>query len=699
MGGEIYTREDLEKKKYKELQEIWRSLGAHNSKKRIKAEKLIESILDTQDQNQLSGDASAVADAFQEAMDVENAAQHPSSEEQDKSSPDELLTGITAPDFSSLDDVDQNSSEKLATEEKDTNKQRKRTSTFDLFEDALEDPPESRARGSTFDIEEDQKDTEKGKNDVTQVNESAVQENNDQLASLNASVTSRRVQRGRRLDSDQQNQISEESESVSSTKRTRRGVKSVGEFSRRAQNTRKAKSLYINGNKSEGCNKEESANVAKKVEEKVSSDDADILGKKEPIISQKVSTVIEEEEPTIKESDVDMANVEEPGVNTKEAVDSKSTKEVPGPLFTIGKSGRTPKAGDNEGEGKPATKLPRFVAYARSLKMPNFNKIHAKAFKRMENLDEYMAKKKKVADLLGSGKKQVPPVDPSKVFKPSVTSAKDLSFNFGASKTPKGINKSSSIAKSQDSVTKPSLGRPTKASASKSIRSPGRKVLSAVKPKSPKEGKKVLRISPRGNKKLSKASLKGAQKLSKSNVKSGTNIKPLTETALSGRKALSPKQNTKPSKDVPDHKMNLNKTSPKNQTRLVIPRRASPRLQSLTQSQKENLVPAKSTPAKSLLNLTKVTVDTPGSAQRRQSYNPQATQDKPLRYKPHTGALKPFVEPSKVHHSRETLKNLAAKNPNVKSRQQIRDGQKKILKGVRTNKRFELQMAMRGLDA
>ena len=83
-------------------------------------------------------------------------------------------------------------------------------------------------------------------------------------------------------------------------------------------------------------------------------------------------------------------------------------------------------------------------------------------------------------------------------------------------------------------------------------------------------------------------------------------------------------------------------------------------------------------------------MSTPGSIQRRKEYNPKANVNKPLSYKPYTGALKPLT-------NRDILKNKVNKNSNTKSSLQIKEGQKVIIKGVRMNKRFELQMARRGL--
>ncbi|XP_071524383.1 uncharacterized protein [Panulirus ornatus] len=78
------------------------------------------------------------------------------------------------------------------------------------------------------------------------------------------------------------------------------------------------------------------------------------------------------------------------------------------------------------------------------------------------------------------------------------------------------------------------------------------------------------------------------------------------------------------------------------------------------------------------------------SVPKRLEYDPKTDSNITSSFVQHKGVVKPLTK-------RNTLKNMAQRKPRIKSRQEIREGQKKILKGVRFNRRFELQMANRGI--
>lgn len=80
----------------------------------------------------------------------------------------------------------------------------------------------------------------------------------------------------------------------------------------------------------------------------------------------------------------------------------------------------------------------------------------------------------------------------------------------------------------------------------------------------------------------------------------------------------------------------------------------------------------------------------PASVRKRMQEYSQSLAGQGKSYVPYKGALKPLK-------NRDELKTLAERKHNVKSSKQIREGQKNILKGVRINRRFELQMANRGI--
>ncbi|KAG0723322.1 hypothetical protein GWK47_005587 [Chionoecetes opilio] len=84
-------------------------------------------------------------------------------------------------------------------------------------------------------------------------------------------------------------------------------------------------------------------------------------------------------------------------------------------------------------------------------------------------------------------------------------------------------------------------------------------------------------------------------------------------------------------------------------------------------------------------------VASPASVRKRMQEYSQSLASRGTSYVPYRGAVKPLK-------SREALKTLAKRKHKVKSSKEIREGQKRILKGVRFNKRFELQMANRGIN-
>ncbi|XP_071524403.1 uncharacterized protein, partial [Panulirus ornatus] len=91
-------------------------------------------------------------------------------------------------------------------------------------------------------------------------------------------------------------------------------------------------------------------------------------------------------------------------VNTPKSImkDTKSAKIVK-PIFTVGRNDASVK---KEGLKHDGSGIPRFVSFARRLKVPNFARIHERAFNRMEALDDYVDKKRKRTDTIGSATKK-----------------------------------------------------------------------------------------------------------------------------------------------------------------------------------------------------------------------------------------------------------------------------------------------------
>ncbi|KAF2361273.1 hypothetical protein FHG87_007966 [Trinorchestia longiramus] len=104
------------------------------------------------------------------------------------------------------------------------------------------------------------------------------------------------------------------------------------------------------------------------------------------------------------------------------------------PVFTIGRKDDSNTETTSKGTaGATKSSIPRFMAYAQKIKkIPNFKRIHEKAFDTMQNIDEFIAKKKKLGESVTKAKRA------SSGFVPSVTTPTKLKLNFSA--TPRGAN-------------------------------------------------------------------------------------------------------------------------------------------------------------------------------------------------------------------------------------------------------------------
>ncbi|ROT72280.1 hypothetical protein C7M84_009352 [Penaeus vannamei] len=339
------------------------------------------------------------------------------------------------------------------------------------------------------------------------------------------------------------------------------------------------------------------------------------------------------------------------------------------PVFTVGRGDGPTTKNVGKDSKQDGSNIPRFLSYVRKPRVPNFAKIHERAFNRMEALDDYVDKKRKRTNTVGSSVKK-PQVDPEKVFKPAVTSVKNLNLNFVATRSPARFGKTPVGNKESKA------GNTTK--TPKSVAS-----LPHKSPKVPSKSPREVKTQPKAVPAKSPKSAKKSPKVAVTSTKlKGPHKSPKVPTQKSpkvGRPSPKAGQSQEGMKVAP---ASSKKVSPKS------------RVSALPRLLKENVKPA-ARPSLVSPAVTKVASvkmpQSPASSKKINESSSKIPASKPTGYVPYRGAVKPFTD-------RATLNKMAERNPNLKSREQIREGQKKILKGVRFNKRFELQMAKRGIN-
>ncbi|XP_037803701.1 nucleolar protein dao-5-like isoform X2 [Penaeus monodon] len=353
------------------------------------------------------------------------------------------------------------------------------------------------------------------------------------------------------------------------------------------------------------------------------------------------------------------------GSSTKSGGGAKIVK----PVFTVGRGDGPSTKNVGKDCKEDGSNIPRFLSYVRKPRVPNFAKIHERAFNRMEALDDYVDKKRKRTNTIGSSVKK-PQVDPEKVFKPAVTSVKNLNLNFVATRSPARFGKTpvgNKEPKTGNTTKSPNRGSPLASKLAKVPSKSPREVTTqskAIPAKSPKSAKKSPKVAvtstkkPMGSNKSLKVPAQKSPKVARPSPKAGQSQEGMKVAPASSKK-VSPKS----------------------------------RVSALPRLLKENMKPARPSlvsPAVAKVASMKMP-PSPASSKKTNESSSKIPASKPTGYVPYRGALKPFTD-------RATLNKMAERNPNLKSREQIREGQKKILKGVRFNKRFELQMAKRGIN-
>jgi len=275
---------------------------------------------------------------------------------------------------------------------------------------------------------------------------------------------------------------------------------------------------------------------------------------------------------------------------------------------------------------KTESQIPRFVKYAQKSKLgkvPDFAKMHEKNFNKMESLDTYIEKKKKLTDTItkqldkakalsvqhNSIVKQLKSKTPRHTdttdskFVPAVTSTAKMNLNFGA----QTANQNNPTFKFGSSAGK--TAEPFKFSA---------KPVAAAPKVAPKQ---------------------------RQGVKSSTMSKAPTKTQIVTKPARKSLANPTPSKPLVNITNNANKS----------------------------------------INMTnKSMTGTPSK-----KFDLAASLAKPLKYKPHTGKLKPW----------EKKKKEVANKLGSSTQEETKQRQMEVIKGVRLNKRAELLMMRRKMSS
>ncbi|XP_042890902.1 serine/arginine repetitive matrix protein 1-like [Penaeus japonicus] len=689
MEMRIYTEEELRALKYGGLLKIIKTRGLKTTGKKLKTEKLIEMILESQTLPDMTDDVAAVCAALDTdsqagpAEDQDGSEQVTTAGEGEADQQEELLADIEFPEEPSPDP--QPPKEQITTRRRgrpkrkqsiminakdnitdfediskmepimpspeqaqtkagkqllkqgrsasnDTTdsgtKKRRRTRTFDVEEnpdmkEEQQQPPKApakRSRTSTFEIAEakEEGDVPEGKNQAKRRRTSTfnvpAKENDDQSVSEKVEEPKAEPRRASRRKS-----LIEQADEVPEVPQT---PSSEGEPEAQAVEAQKVDDLTA-------------AVASPRMPQKVNTPRLSSIAKRKslvitpaatPPVIHKVKNMIQSWGKTL-------------GSGSKTSGGAKIIK----PVFTVGRGDGPGAKNVGKDSKQDGSNIPRYLS-VRKTKVPNFAKIHERAFNRMEALDDYVDKKRKRTNTIGSSVKK-PQVDPEKVFKPAVTSVKNLNLNFVATRSPARFGKTPVGNKEPKTVI---AAKSPKSGAPLPPKSP------KVPSKSPRESKAQPKAVPAKSPKLAKKSPKVAI----------TSTKKLKEPLKSPKAASSKK---------------------------VSPRS---RVSALPRLLKENVKPL---PRPSLVSPAVAKVasvkmpQSPASSKKMQESTSKIPTSKPTGYVPYKGVVKPLT-------NRATLNKMAERNPNLKSREQIREGHKKILKGVRFNKRFELQMAKRGIN-
>ncbi|KAK7070548.1 hypothetical protein SK128_028393, partial [Halocaridina rubra] len=430
MDAEIYTEDVLQGKKYGELIKIVKSLGlkaTNRSGRMLKTAKLIEVILETQSANHTTEDTSAVGNTLGSINTTSNDEVQAATEKHEPVG--ELLTDIQFLEDLEPNDCDSSSKTK-----------RRRTSTYEVL------PSES---PSEMPINDGQRICESSKDQKR----SSVKDKMDGVSNKRGRPKHTRSETFE-LDDKGERSGTEVSD-----------VKDVSDDSLRKAKRRRTSTYEVLDNESickssPGDNHHSSAEenaqqlfaLAKRLSEKQSLQgitESTLPTPKPDSSTQKALSTLSSKEKRIKKISQTLREMRRSSLtparkipkerDTGKTFSSKrishtmsrksnaapvkelssktpksSKKESPAskimkPLFTVGKNGNSVSAKEKQESILAGSNIPRFVTYARKMKMPNFAKIHEKAFERMQALDDYVERRRNVSGLTSSSRKGAKP--------------------------------------------------------------------------------------------------------------------------------------------------------------------------------------------------------------------------------------------------------------------------------------------------
>lgn len=690
MGRHGYSEEELLAKKYNDLFKISKALGIKTARK-LKTDKLIEAILKCQREE--------VAEAAL-AQDAEAVVEALGGGTQEKEE-EEMLLDVPFPEcgsqdpFDSLSDTTQTSKASEAHTGPGTSKsatpakRHKRSGTYDVEEEEDEEEQvkakkrEQEKEAETSKQQEEQEKAEKQKQEVEQEQK----------------VKKMELVQGAEKRKQEEKREEEEEEEEEKRGRKKRQRSSTFELSSSNDVT-----LPIDEKETEDNSKQLSQLLVSKVtvrgsrQHGTTADKGKDKRKATTRLSLTPAAKRRRESVTITPSAPAPAlrpsrksrgtPIGSPALTKATPAATTSTAAVaPKPVFNIGRGDNKVTEGDSQEDkqgGKGATSgIPRFLSYARRLKVPNFARIHNQAFQRMEGLDDYVDKRKARKDTLSStAKKQQPK---AKVFQPSVTSVKSLNFDFSAGSS-EDCSINDGVLPVAPSPSKPLSAVPLRPSpksarrASTNIASgarvPQRATRHSVKPGKPQVSFTKPNMTRKSPRVVSNASPKNTKEVSPKATKKAS------PKAIPGHKG-SPQTGQK-SQIGQGSRSSLRPVSSKKVSTVGVP--------VFGFQLKENQKPGKQSLSNPMVGkLARPSeVASPTSVRKRMQDYSQSLASRGTGYVPYKGAVKPLKD-------RSDLKNLAQRKHKVKSSKEIREGQRGILKGVRLNKRFELQMANRGI--
>ncbi|XP_018022715.1 uncharacterized protein LOC108678759 [Hyalella azteca] len=379
------------------------------------------------------------------------------------------------------------------------------------------------------------------------------------------------------------------------------------------------------------------------------------------------------------------------------------------PVFAIGRTlAKGPENAPQHNDGNKSSAIPRFMAYAQKVtKMPNFKRIHEKAFSSMQTIDDFVAKKKKLGD---SVSKRVQAPAP---FVPSVTAVSQVKLNF--SEKPQGPNSPVvQFGGSDESV--PGAPGPEAPAAAAAVKAEAGTANTAAGTAEAVVGTAEAAV---GTAEAAVGTTKAATGPAMAAAGAAEGARPSTAVkSYSSRRLTSLKENLKPATTPRASVLPTWGAGPGRRSSAVPVTPASllkadNKLSSVKRNKSATVTKKYGTKDRQTDNVHRpVSVSKSAPWERSQkpdiktsgrklSVNRTVSADstKDDVKKQAVGASKlPRFQFTGGAPASQSIKLLASKNPPVMSRADRRAKDQEFIKGVRTNKRFRLQMERRGID-